>query len=127
MNTEKPLASAKSANSPSAEGQFVNAVITRYLSYEGRPIQPVTTVITKPSELENLSSYFPQMGQGKKSAVAGGWIAFATIEFHRKGTPKSLIARVDPSFELWTEGKGDWPLKAGLRDYFRAIEEGKTH
>jgi RNA polymerase sigma factor (sigma-70 family) len=68
-------------------------------------------------ELTRLMAFFPAMGQGRKSPVAGGWKAEYTVRFQEKrGRPLATV-RTNSACSLWTEGQGDWKSNPGLKDF----------
>lgn len=79
-----------------------------------------TTVRTDRKTADKLVSFFPGMGQGKNSDIAAGWKAAYRLTFvPDKGDPIKIT--VDSKGELWSEGRGDWRVKPGLKDFLDGL------
>lgn len=104
-------------NEGSTDVQLLNltrATITRHVFTEsGGP--PETTVIEAPGEVIRLAGFFPGLGTGKSSDDASTWEPECDIVFERRsGAPLRISTDIEG---VWSEGRGDWPLKAGFREY----------
>lgn len=79
-----------------------------------------TTERTDRETAGKLASFFPGMGQGKNSDIAAGWKAAYRLTFvPAKGDPIKIT--VDSKGELWSEGRGDWRAKPGLKDFLDGL------
>jgi hypothetical protein len=102
---------------------FDKAVVQRPLIKDGKMVfdsdgkaKMEVSTITDREEVAKLAAFFPGMGQGKESSIAGGWKAGYTVRFERdKGDP--LTIRTDDQCLMWSEGQGDWKPKAGLKAF----------
>lgn len=96
--------------------EFARAVVTLHYDEKGQYLEGKTITLTDADKVRELSSYFPGLGQGRKSPMAAGWEGSLTIAFeHREG--ETVEVWTDPEMELWSEGHGDWKVKPGLRDF----------
>ena len=103
--------------------EFVGASVDVIDLYPGR-MRPAHVEVTDASEVNRLASFFPGLGEDRKSGKAGNWMAQVRIEFLTKGG-KSLIVLVDPDFECWNEGgHGDWNLSSEFKPYLLKLLEG---
>src|SRR5260370_792650 len=109
-------------NSP-GKPEFDKAVVERPVVKDGKIVfdkdgkaKMEVRTITGRAEIEKLASFFPEMGQGKESSIAGAWKAAYTVRFERdKGEP--LTIRTDYKCQQWSEGRGDWEAQSGLKDF----------
>ncbi len=102
--------------------QYLTATVVQYLDLETQqPLDaPVRTLITDTKEVARLSAFFPDMGQGKESSESGVWQPAATIEFELS-REFSVLVKVSPNLDNWTEGTGDWTLKPDFAAYFKKL------
>jgi hypothetical protein len=74
------------------------------------------TTITDREATAKLAAFFPQMGRGEQTDIFGGWKAAYQLTFHpAKGDPIKI--KVDSRGEAWSEGRGDWKAKPGLKEH----------
>jgi hypothetical protein len=74
------------------------------------------TTITDRERIAKLAAFFPERGRGKQSDVFGGWKAAYRLTFRpAKGDPIKI--KVDSRGEAWSEGRGDWKAKPGLKEH----------
>jgi hypothetical protein len=97
-------------------GDLTKAVITRRNARGEKPKEYHDTV-REPQTLKRLASFFPGLGQGKTSPVAGPKPDLARIEFFQAGG-KAFTVRVDGQLDVWSEGRGNWALAPEFRDVF---------
>jgi len=80
----------------------------------------MTNMVVTGDDLKKLLIFFPGAGSGKDSEFAGGWITGYKIRLFRdNGDPVNI--NVDVGCQFWTEGRGDWVLEEGFRQFL----EGK--
>lgn len=96
---------------------FTKAVVSLRVDEQNQPIDK-TKEITDETEVLHLASFFPGLGEGKRSRVAALWEP--TVEIHFTGADGKGVT-VMSNFESWSEGKGDWPVKPGLKQYIRKL------
>jgi hypothetical protein len=76
--------------------------------------------ITDRETTAKLAAYFPEMGRGKHSDIAAGWKAAYRLTFiPANGDPMKIS--VDSEGEAWSEGRGDWKAKPGLKEYLDGL------
>lgn len=90
--------------------QLSSATITQYYPTER------TKVVTDPKIIEQIISFFPNLGRNKRSSVSGAWQALVAIDFV---APDKTVVRVQSDFESWFEGtgNGDWPVHGDLAKF----------
>ncbi len=97
--------------------EFVEAEITlrRGLGVQpGAQKEDLTKIVKDKATLAKFASCFPEAGRGKKSNTAGGWIPNITFKFTGS---KGEIVNVSSTWTNWSEGHGDWLVKANLMKY----------
>jgi hypothetical protein len=99
------------------QSRFTTATITRRFNAAGEATNDKLT-ITDPEELAVLESYFAQAGKGERGPLSGGWAPTVTIQFK---PAMGRTVRVTSNYEVWSEGMGDWPVKASLRDHIERL------
>jgi hypothetical protein len=80
------------------------------------------TTIQDHETVAKLAVFFPEMGRGKSSDIAGGWVAAYRLKFIPiQGDP--VTDSVDPDGEVWSEGngRGDWRAKPGLKGFLNKL------
>jgi hypothetical protein len=103
---------------------------TTFSKVEIRTVAPGRTyakrvLVTQPETLQRVLAFFPRVGSGHRSSIAGFWISAVEVEcFREDGT--SVTASIDPDFRYWTEGKGDWPLREGFEALLTELLPGGT-
>jgi hypothetical protein len=65
-----------------------------------------------------LATYFPQLGRGQTSGIAGAWMSSVEVDFK---AADGAITNVASNFEVWSEGSGDWATQPGLEAYIFSI------
>jgi len=110
-------AASGSANSPQASSKYVSATITRTFDSQGQATSDRMT-ITDPQELVALSSYFPTAGQAQRGPLAGGWQPAVIIKL-KPAVGRQV--RILTNYEVWSEGTGDWPAPAGMKDHLNRL------
>lgn len=112
-----------------ADVDFVKATVTFYMDedgnwWKGDPPQPLKITLTDKKEVAKLAAFFPKVGQGRESYRAAGWIAGLVVEFTQ---PNGKTVRVSVSgnddLTVWTEGKGDWPVKGDLKTHVTMLRK----
>lgn len=101
--------------------KFEKAQVERLLPQDAK----ATTTITDGDTVAQLASYFPGLAQGKESSIAGGWKAGYIVTFKPvQGNPVKV--HVHPEGKTWSEGKGDWKAKPGLKEYLdKSLEKAE--
>jgi hypothetical protein len=110
---------------------LVKAVVERPVVREGRPVfdeggmvRMERKTITAREELDRLASFFPGVGEGKHSGIAGGWKAGYWVKFER-ADGKSVQLTVNHQGTTWSEGQGDWDAPPGLKEHLdRLLVDG---
>ena len=94
---------------------FSSVRVTQHYGEAGNP-NPVERArnIEDVSVVKKLTSFFPNVGQGRRSHVVAGWEASVVMVFTR---PDGTVLRVTSDFESWSERNGDWPVKGDLAKY----------
>ena len=103
---------------------FSKAVVERRVFKDGQPVLDASgkgkterVTVTDPAEVARLASFFPGVGRGNTSGIAGGWIAGYSIKLDRADSGGTVNVTVNPDATTWSEGKGDWDAKPGLKEY----------
>ena len=103
---------------------MASAAITFHVDENGNRSKGDLLQVNDPQVLARLASFFPEMGQGKKSNRAGAWMPSVTIRFLKKdGTAITIV--VDQK-EAWSEGKGDWNVQGDLKTYLKELRSKPT-
>lgn len=104
---------------PDKEGPtLVKVEIQRLLPLNSK----AETTIDDRAAVAKLAAFFPNVGRGAKSDIAGGWVARYRLTFKpAEGEP--IEVRVDSDGKVWTEGRGngDWKAKPGLKDHLDGL------
>lgn len=106
-----------SASSPQATSRYVSATITRTFDSNGQATNDRLTV-TDPNELVALQSYFASAGQGQRGPLTGGWQPSVIIKL-KPAVGRQV--RILTNYEVWSEGTGDWPAAAGMKDHLERM------
>jgi hypothetical protein len=78
------------------------------------------TTITDSEVVAKIATFFPGVGQGKKSEIAAAWKAAYRLTFvPAEGEP--VVVLVDSAGEAWTESQGDWPARPGLKAFLDSL------
>jgi hypothetical protein len=72
------------------------------------------TVIRDAKRIDQLKTFFPQLGSGKRSRIAGAWKSLAVCDFEAEGGTK---VQVHTNYRQWSVGDGDWPVNGDLSAY----------
>jgi hypothetical protein len=105
-----PLA-PKEAGQPKPAFEFDRVEVTVMIDPHGMAVQPqIRGVVTSGKDVDELASYFPEIGQGKTGDVPAGWDAAAEFKFFDK-EGKEFRAWVDIRYQVWSEGNGDWKIQ----------------
>lgn len=83
-----------------------------------------TKVTLDAASANRLATFFPQLGTGKKSRIAGAWMP--TVEVNFKAAD-GAVTHVMSNFEVWSEGRGDWAAQPGLEVYVSSIRHEAEH
>jgi hypothetical protein len=110
---------------------FTRATVERQVVQDGKPVfDPSGMVrmerktISTREEVAKLVSFFPGMGQGKESGIAGGWRPGYWVKLTRSDGG-SVNVTVNDDASVWSEGHGDWKAQPGLKGYLdRLLAEG---
>jgi hypothetical protein len=78
--------------------------------------------VTAPKELQKLASFFPNLGQKRKSWLTGGWQAERQIDFVGSDG-RTVTVWISWNDEYWSEGPGDWPLDPEFRKYIASLQD----
>lgn len=86
------------------------------------PARSVKTTLDAASA-NRLATFFPQLGTRKKSGTAGAWMPKVEVDFK---AADGAVTHVTSNFEVWSEGRGDWPVQPGLEAYvFSMTRDGE--
>ena len=81
-------------------------------------IAEVSTTLTDPKEVQELSTFFPHLGEHRHSPHNFGWVFKMQVVFTADdGT--TVTVRTD--YWEWSEGNGDWETDPKLNDYVSAL------
>jgi hypothetical protein len=72
------------------------------------------TIVRDAEAIKKLQAFFPQLGSGKKSRVAGAWKPRALCVFVAEDGART---KVSTTFALWSTGDGDWWVNGDLASY----------
>ena len=97
---------------------FVKADIAMSINPAGKRDKRTATVTGE--ELARLLKFFPNVGRGKTSYFAGGWIEAAKIILTRDDG-KTTFVLISAPFDAWSEGHGDWPLSPKFAHYLMKL------
>jgi RNA polymerase sigma-70 factor (ECF subfamily) len=104
--------------------KFVKAEVTLHRVPDDTqdPPKELKKTIKDKATLARIVSCFPEMGRGKKTNVFGGWLTSVTIKFEgSKG--ETVTVKVSHNWTNWSEGGGDWKVKANLLKYVGELFE----
>lgn len=77
----------------------------------GMPVQPpLHGVVNDRKHIDELASYFPEIGQGKTGETPAGWDSAAEFKFF-DANGKEFRAWVDIRYQVWSEGNGDFKIR----------------
>ena len=93
------------------------AVIDVTLSPSGKMVN-VQKKVTDTKEVQRLVSFFPHLGEGKRSSRTGAWQSCASVKF--TGCDGRVVT-VQTNYSWWSEGPGDWPMDEGFSTYIRSL------
>lgn len=99
---------------PKKRPEFVEAEVTLFLGrdgIEGEEQKKLKRTVKDKAALAKFVTCFPEMGRGKTSAIAGGWIPRVAVTFTGS---KGETVTVNSTWTHWSEGGGDWRVKANL-------------
>ena len=100
---------------PQKQPEFVEAEVTLNLGVdEGVAGKELKKTVKDKATLAKFVACFPEIGRGKKSVTAGGWIARVRVKFTGS---KGEVVTVHSTWTNWSEGSGDWLVKANLMKY----------
>jgi hypothetical protein len=106
--------------------EFVRARIV-VMPSPASALRPTSLEISDPAKVNHLVAFFTELGQGRVSKIAGGWMTEVRITFFTEDG-KELMVQIDPDLEYWTEGHGDWELAPEFKGYLTEVltkgEEG---
>lgn len=104
------------------ELKYIRADVKLILDEEGRVVNQ-TMRIEDPKEIERLISFFPNLGKGKHSQKAAGWITLVDINLYKDD---ETVVNVKSNYKYWTEGSGDWAVKGDFEKYIQNIFESSN-
>jgi len=86
---------------------YANGVLTV------RDYAPVhsTKITLDAASANRLAAFFPQLGTGSRSRIAGAWMPTVEVDFK---AADGKVTHVMSNFEVWSEGRGDWAAQPGL-------------
>jgi len=104
---------------------MATAVVEVYWSPSGQslgvpPSLGMKMTLTDKNEVDKLASFFPHVGQGRKSSIAAAWLASVSIQFT---SSDGKTAHVNSNYEFWSEGDGDWPADPEFAKYMETLLE----
>jgi hypothetical protein len=112
---------------------FSKAVVERRVFKNGQPVMDASgrgkterVTVSDRDEVARLASFFPGVGRGSKSGIAGGWKAGYSIVFDRADGGGTVNVTVNPEATTWSEVHGDWDAKPGLKEYLDKLFEDGT-
>lgn len=82
-----------------------------------RPIRS-TKITLDAASANRLATFFPQFGTGKDSGIAGTWMPTVEVDFT---AADGTVTHVASNFDVWSEGRGDWPSQPGLEAFVSSI------
>lgn len=77
--------------------------------------------VTDPAIVNELLAFFPHVGTGRSSTVAGGWYPGAMVRVYKQDGSELRIF-IHPQMNYWHEMQGDWPLHPKFRDFVRRLQ-----
>ena len=80
----------------------------------------ITISINDAKQVTALLDFFPNAGRRLESHEVGLWTTWLRIELYGVNN-KTFVLRLDGDLKHWTEGKGDWVTKPGLREFLKKI------
>jgi RNA polymerase sigma factor (sigma-70 family) len=104
---------------PASPG-FTRAEIALNPDDPGKPPKKFKAIIDR-VVVAKLAGFFPGVGTGRESPIAGGWIPVASIKFVRQDGKAPVTVNIAPGFDLWSEGPGDWKTKPGLQAFIEQL------
>lgn len=108
------------ANQPAMnpeQQKFIQAEVTLHMGRDGVPGEPpqeLVRIIRDKATLDRLTSFFPDLAQGKMTNLASGWLTRLTIKFQDGG---GSIVTVKSSWTEWNEGAGNHKVQGNLMKY----------
>jgi hypothetical protein len=123
-----PLAGCVSHGTGAADS--MKAVVERQVFEDGKPVfDPSGMVrmerktITDRDEVAKLVAFFPGVGRGKESAIAGGWRPGYWVKLTRADGGSANVT-VNDDATVWSEGHGDWKAQPGLKEHLDRLLAG---
>jgi len=109
------------------KAQFKDATITLYMDlqsgkYVSDSKQATVLKVTDQKQLEALLAFFPEMDRGKEAWRAGGWETGVEIKFAKRDG-KAISVAAPHELEVWSEGKGDWPVNGDLKAFLLKLQK----
>jgi hypothetical protein len=101
---------------------FTKVEIQRLLPLDSK----AETTINDLAAVAKIAAFFPNVGRGAKSDIAGGWKAAYRLTF-KPAEGEAVEVRVDSDGKVWTEGRGngDWKAKPGLKEHLDGLLKKK--
>ena len=98
--------------------RFIGAAVKFVMDEHGEFVD--RTIHVDMRGAQELASFFPELGQGRRSPEAGGWISNVEVTFRR---PDGTSVHVGSDFDVWTEdnNNGDFPVRGDFRTYARQL------
>jgi hypothetical protein len=114
------------------EVTFSKAVVERRVVKDGQPVLDASgrgkterVTVADREQVARLASFFPGVGRGRDSGIAGGWKAGYSITFDRADGGGTVNVTVNPAATTWSERQGDWDAKPGLKEYLdKLVDDG---
>lgn len=79
--------------------------------------------LTEPADVAELAAFFAEAGQGRTGPLGPvGRIAGTLVRLQR-GDGTELTITVDSRYELWSEGRADWPLDERFVPWLRSMQQ----
>jgi hypothetical protein len=99
---------------------FVRVEVTRYYDADKNRVEPSTKVIDQPDAIKTLLAFFPGVGTGRESFIAGGWKTGVEVKMIRADGSTHQVTS-DHGYSVWSEGCGDFRLNGSFRDYISTL------
>lgn len=126
--TTAPATGPATAPASTLAAEFKEATVTPHMDLKtGKhvPDQPSALFnVTDQKQLDALRAFFPEMDKGKTNGRAAGWISGVEIKFVKQdGKAVTVAVSENDHLTIWSEGKGDWPVKGNLKAFLIKLQK----
>jgi hypothetical protein len=110
------LATALAAGCAPRPQAFTRAEVRQLRVASNAP--PIATKVVEGAQLDQLVSYFPGVGTGRRSELFGSWMPTYEICFFRADSTRACIST---NGQFWNEESGDWRVDPAFIGFARDL------